>query len=522
MAQTPRRRPKDPLLGGGSVGDPPQLPKSQIYDDFGAYGLRAFSGFVREEFLPQLMGRQAQRVYREMLDNSPVVGAEMFSILQAMRRVTWRVEPANDSSAAQQAVEFVESLMEDMSHPWEDFIVESLSMLGYGFSVHEIVYKRRLGQRPHSRPGPKPQRDMGSSDYSDGKIGWRRLPIRSQDTILKWFFDENGGVQGVTQQPYAGGVIDIPIEKLLLFRAGVHKNNPEGRSILRNAYRPYFFQKRLEEQEGVCFERLNGFPVITAPSEMIERALATDPVTKQLTDPVANAAYTQYKEIATNIRIDEQMGMVLPSDVYKDMDGKPSAARMYNLEFLTPTHGAGKVDANTAIARYKVDIMMTVLADFIQMGHEVRGTNNLAVTKVDMFYQAIEGWLNSTAAVLNRHALPRLWRLNGDNPDLMPQFKPDMAQRLDLDSLGGYVANLFTAGIPLGDPDTQMFLREAGGMPAEEENVNDATEVQQQQAKDEQDAAVALVRAKPAAAGAKSAGKKPAKAKPKKTDGASN
>jgi hypothetical protein len=32
-----------------------------------------------------------------------------------------------------------------MSHTFEDFITEALSMLGYGYSVHEIVYKRRLG-----------------------------------------------------------------------------------------------------------------------------------------------------------------------------------------------------------------------------------------------------------------------------------------------------------------------------------------------------------------------------------------
>jgi len=459
---------KDPMLGGGSIGDAPQMQRRQIFDDLGSYGLRAFSGYVREEFLKQLAGREAQRVYREMLDNSSVVGAIIFAVTQAMRRVTWRVEPASDKAEAKAAAEFVESLMIDMSHTWEDFVVEALSMLGYGFSVHEIVYKRRLGDRPHSRPGPKPQADMGSSKYADGKIGWRRLPIRAQDTITKWFFDPNGQVKGYTQQPYAGGLLDLPIEKSLLFRAGMHKNNPEGRSILRNAYRPYYFIKRLEELEAVSIERMNGFPVIYLPSELVESATAVGSDGAPA-NPQAAAAYDAYKKIATNIRVDEQMGLVLPSDVYAGADGKPTNNRMYELEFLTPQHGAGKgTDSNVVIGRYKIDIMMTVLADFIQMGHEIRGTNNLAVTKVDMFYQAIEGWLNSQAAVLNRYALPRLWKLNGDDLDLMPSFKPDMAQRLDLDSLGAYLANLKLAGMPLfPDDDLQKFLREAGGMPEE-------------------------------------------------------
>ena len=51
---------------------------------------------------------------------------------------------------------------------------------------------------------------------------------------------------------------------------------------------------------------------------------------------------------------------------------------------MTPEGSSkAKADTDKIITRYKVDILMTVLADFIQMGHEVRGTNNLAVTKVD-------------------------------------------------------------------------------------------------------------------------------------------
>jgi hypothetical protein len=437
---------------------PPPFKRGQIFDDIGSSGLRAFSGYVREEILPQLLGREAQRVYREMLDNSSVVGSIIFAITQAMRRVTWRVVPPNDSADAKELAEFVESMMEDMSHTWDDFVSESLSMLGYGFSVHELVYKRRQGSVW--------SQTVASSKYNDGRIAWRRLPGRGQDTIIKWFFDENGNANGLTQQPYIGPIIDLPIEKLLLFRSSSVKNNPEGRSILRPAYRAYYFIKRLEELEAISVERMNGFPVISVPSELIERALSVG-VNGAPGDPQAAQAYAAYKKMAINIRVDEQMGAILPSDVWKAEDGKPSTARMFDLKFLTPEHaGTAKADTDKIITRYKVDILMTVLADFIQMGHEVRGTNNLAVTKVDMFYQAIEGWLNNHAAVLNRYALPRLWRLNGLNPDLMPQFEPDMAQRLDLDSLGAYIGNLAAAGMPMfPDEDLQKFLREAGGMP---------------------------------------------------------
>jgi len=443
----------DPYSDGSGGWGAPTLDWGMNFKDYGSYGLRQYSGWVREEFLPQLVGREAARVYREMLDNSATIGAMVFAITQAMRKVEWRIEPANDSAKAKAEAEFADSLRSDMSHTWEDFVAEALSMLGYGYSVHELVYKRRLGPRPI-------EVDTPSSKFSDGRIGWRRLPIRGQDTILKWFFDVNGQVRGVTQQPWVGSLIDIPIEKMLLFRPTAHKNNPEGRSVLRNAYRSYYFVKRLEELEAILFERMSGFPVMYVPNQLLEKALAANP------DPAALQALAAYKKLVTNVRIDEQMGAVLPSDCYRDADGKLSNVRMYEFKLLTPEHGKGSVDVDKTITRHTISMMMTLLCDFLTLGHETRGTNNLAVSKVDMFFAAIEGWLNSIAGVLNNYALPRIWQMNGLNPDLMPRYVPDMAQRLDLDGLGAYISNLAAAGMPLfPDDELQGFLRDAAGLP---------------------------------------------------------
>jgi hypothetical protein len=96
--------------------------------NYGSYGLRQFGGWVREEILPDLVGRQGARTYREMLDNSAIIGAMMFAIQQAMRRVSWRVDPANDSAEAEKFAEFADTLRDDMSHTWDQFLVEALSM----------------------------------------------------------------------------------------------------------------------------------------------------------------------------------------------------------------------------------------------------------------------------------------------------------------------------------------------------------------------------------------------------------
>jgi hypothetical protein len=425
------------------------MSSGMAFSDIGSGGLRQFSGWVREEYLQQLVGLQGARVYREMADGSPAVGSILFAIQQSIRKVEWRTQPKDDTPAAQEAADFAESLRFDMSHTWEDFIAEALSMLTYGFAPHEIVYKRRNGRGAvRGEPG---------SDFNDGKIGIRRLPLRGQDTVFKWFFDENGVITGLTQQPWVGTLIDIPIEKLLLFRPTVHKNNPEGRSILRTAYRPWYFTKRIEELEAIMIERFGGLPVLYLPSQLMEAANGGDAVATQV--------MTEYKKMVRNVRIDEQMGLVLPSDVYQGPTG-PSAVRMFEFQLVTPNGGRGSVNPEPVIERYKLEILTSVLADFLTLGHSSRGTQSLAISKVDMFYQAVEGWLNSIASVLNRFMLPRLWRLNGMDLKLLPEWVPDLAQRIDLDALGTYVLSLAQAGMTMfPDEELENYLRDAAGMP---------------------------------------------------------
>lgn len=443
------------MRNGGSFGPWPQMTSGMTYSEIGASGLRQFSGWVREEYQQELIGRQGARTYREMADGNATIGGLMFAIQATMRKVEWRVVPPKDTPDAQEKVEFVESLMDDMTHTWDDLVQENLSMLTYGYAPHEIVYKRRLGNKPGKNDKG---RDLPGSRFNDGLIGWRRIPLRGQDTVLKWFFDENGIPKGVTQQPWTGPLIDLPMEKMLLFRTTAHKNNPEGRSLLRNAYRAWYYVKRIEEQEAILFERLNGIPVVRVPPALIEQAKAGN------ADAVSQLA--SLKQMATNIRINEQMGVVLPSQPWEGTNGAMSNLYQYDLTLVTPESQRSSVKSNDVITRYSNDMMTTVLADFLSLGHTARGTQALANNKTDMFYQAIEGFLNSNAAVYNRFGLARVWELNGFDDELMPQIEPDLAQRIDLDVLSNYVMRLSQSGMPLfPNEDLSSYLLDAAGLP---------------------------------------------------------
>lgn len=438
-----------------SWGPIPVMTDGMTFYELGQTGLRQFSGWVREEFLQVLVGRQGAQKYREMRDNSPIIGGMMMAIEATMTKVEWRVEPSEKKGNKEYA-DFLESCMHDMSSSWSETISDHLSFLTYGFSWNELVYKKRSGHDPGINPR-YPSEELPKSDYDDGKIGWRRMPGRSQDTIIKWFFDRNGQTKGVTQQPWVGPLIDMPIDKAILHRPTHYKNNAEGRSILRNSYLSFYYAKRLQEQEAILFERLGGVPVIYIPGQILQLASSGD--------AGALAQVNMYKRIAVNLRTDEQMGLVLPSDTYEGVNG-PSNIQQYKFELVAPQMRAASINMDQTISRYNVSMLTSVLADFLTLGHEARGTQSLAVTKVDMFMQAIEGYLNGMATVYNKYAVTRLMNLNAMNLDQQPSIKPDMAQRVDLDVLSNYVLRLAQAGMPLfPDDDMQSYLKDAAGLP---------------------------------------------------------
>src|SRR4051812_23111461 len=83
--------------------------KASPFVELGTTGLKRSAGYVDEEFLPQLRGRKAVQVYREMSDNSPIVGAELFAIKNLLRDVDFPVVPAGKSRDHANAAKLVET-----------------------------------------------------------------------------------------------------------------------------------------------------------------------------------------------------------------------------------------------------------------------------------------------------------------------------------------------------------------------------------------------------------------------------
>ncbi|MEG0766233.1 MAG: hypothetical protein RR482_00825, partial [Clostridia bacterium] len=206
--------------------------------EYGRIGQKRYGGVFYEEFLRDLQGRRGIEVFREMSENDDMVGAVLFSIEMLIRQSSWHIEAGGKSTKDREAAEFIENCMNDMSETWSDTLSEVLSFLTFGWSYHEIVYKRRMG------PTRSPKTN---SKYNDGLIGWQKLPIRAQETLFQWEYDNADNLLGMTQYAPPDYVMaTIPIDKAILFRTKSRKNNPEGRSVLRNAYRAWYFKRRIQ------------------------------------------------------------------------------------------------------------------------------------------------------------------------------------------------------------------------------------------------------------------------------------
>lgn len=421
--------------------------------EIGRIGQRRYGGMVYEEYLPELRGKHGIAVFHEMSENDDIVGALLFAIKMLVRQAKWNVEPGGITAKDKEAAEFVESCMDDMQSTWTNTVSEILSFLTYGWSFHEIVYKRRMGRRKDSRI---------SSKHDDGLIGWKKLPIRAQESLYQWEYDNEDNLLGMTQMPAPSfQTYTIPINKALLFRTESYKENPEGRSILRNAYRPWYFKRRIQEIEGIGIERdLAGLPVIHGPDGL-------DLWDENVEENVKIRAGLE--SMVRSIRRDEMEGVVLPHG--------------FELELLS-SGGSRQFDTNVTIDRYDTRIAMTALADFIILGHQKVGSFALSSDKTELFAVAIGTFLDAICETFNSQGIPPLIDINGAHfagiTDYPKMVHGDI-EDADIQKLAAFIKDMAGIGVLVPDDGLEDFIRRAGHLPERASDTRELDAARQKQ-----------------------------------------
>ena len=442
--------------------------RNALYAELGGTGVTRFgrgSGrfgeSVAEEKLRQLQGKQGREMYRQMRLNHPVCAAVLYALGWALRAVTYKPVGAADGGLDEQAADFIAESMTDMSTSWSDtmsLIVDP--MLEQGFSLTEIVYKKRLGQNPPRYSGLPEGQDAPKSQYRDGLIGWRKWPPRPATTLQdggEWLFDETGGIKGIWQEPLAPSFTPtfIPIERLLHFRTTIAPaNSPEALSILRAMYFPFYFATQIAEIEAIGIERdLAGLPVA-----YMGKGASLNPNDD-------NSDYSLLKRITTNIRTDSMAGVVMPGPKMGS-DGQG-----FLLELLS---SSGKAfDTDKVLNRYHKLMTLSALSQFIFLGMENVGTQSLGTVQAGFFNMALNGWADNIADVMTRHAIPRLLALNPKFAALeeLPRMEHSDAGVPDLTALANFINAAVGQQVITPDENLEIFLRETAGLPEKAEPI---------------------------------------------------
>lgn len=416
----------------------------------GFLGLKVRNGRILEETNAAFRYPQFIRTVNEMR-NSTTVGAAMNVYRMMISRVKWDVEPPTGASEIDKArAKAIRTMMDDMDHSWSSFIESIVPYLEYGFQVNEKVLRRRF-----KRNGSK---------FNDGLVGIKKLPTRSQETIQKWVFSEDGADLLAIEQTLRdlensarfmnrtneNGLINIPRNKFLLFSASANKGNPEGNSIYKNIYLAYKRLELLIDQELLAVAKdIQGILCIQVPPQYLDPNGSNE----------QKATAAAFQTIIDNYNAGTQRGLLVPNATDPD-----SKAPLFKYELLTDK-GTPKIDTEAVIKRFQNDILSALNCDILKMGADATGSFSLAAAKSSVLAMAIDYRLREIQEVLNDDLMRTIFEMNGWGCENLPKFVYADIEEVDLESFSKAIQRIFSTSAIEVDRQVMNRVREAIGVP---------------------------------------------------------
>lgn len=283
--------------------------------EIGESGVQIFSGIITgEEYNRKLSGPRSIAIWDEMRRSDATVGASLRAVKLPIKSAKWFTNAASDETQDVEINEFVKwNFFERLK--WKSILGEVLTHLDFGFSVHEMVFGMEMVNGVE-------------------RIVLQKIAYRKQTTITKW--EAEAGVPGVTQTLTTGKVNHIPLNKIIVFTNEQEGDNYEGRSILRAAYKHWFYKDKYYQIDAIGAERQAlGVVKIKYPSGA--------------TDKQRNAA----KSAAANLRANEESYIEEPNG--------------WDINFMD-MGAASLKDIQPSIDHHDRQITKNVLAQFLELG----------------------------------------------------------------------------------------------------------------------------------------------------------
>lgn len=435
-----------------------QAPSSSV--DLGELGTSApspFTSWIRREYNNDLLGFNGLQMYDKMRKSDGTIRGMLRTIKTPVVAARWFMEPASESTQDKNKAEFAwNCLTKYMSISWPQLLQEALLMADFGYYMFEKVWDPRVIKGKQ-------------------RMVWKKLAPRHPMDVKRWYYDANGGPAGVCMyapyegvsfpygnvvpqnpnptvngqpipqyqpqqqptgfydangQPYVGAgqdEIEIPIDKLLVFTFDREAGNIEGMSVLRPAYKHWYYKEQLYKIDAIQKERHGiGIPVIKLP-------------------PSYNADDKRIaNELGRNLRTNERAHVVLPPFwelVFAKLEGNP-------------------VDALASIQLHDNAIRENVLAVFNGAESTTKEEDQTMFLKSTRFIGEI------VCETFNNYAIPQLIDNNFANTTEYPRLRVRrIGEQVDQRTLSFAVRNLVGAKVIVPDDRLESYLREEMDLP---------------------------------------------------------
>jgi hypothetical protein len=117
------------------------------------------------------------------------------------------------------------------------------------------------------------------------------------------------------------------------------------------------------------------------------------------------------------------------------------------------------------IAQLNSEIAMSMMTDFLLVGHEQVGARSMRENAQDTFAHAASGFLDSICDVINRFAIPELVELNGWSMDLSPKLAHGPVAEISLADLVNFIEKMVGAGLILPYEKLEEHLLQRAQLP---------------------------------------------------------
>jgi len=388
-------------------------PAKPTLGEMGGSGTIFFQGLLtEEEYNADLKGAKSIAVYDKMRRSDGQVKAALLACELPLRSATWSIEPASEDAKDVEVADFIEeNLLNGMTITWDSFLHHVLMMLAFGFSIFEKVF-----------------------ESVDGQYQWRKFAPRLPKSLYSWKLDEEGGLAGITQYVQKGTTfqfVDILVEKLLVFTHDREGSNFQGISLLRAAYKHWYYKDNLYRIDGIAAERHGvGLPVMKYPPGITEDD-------KKRLDAIGESLHAH-----------ERNYVRLPNDYTFEMVGMQGQVRN-----IIPS-----------IEHHDMQIARSILAQFLNLGDTSTGSFALSQDQSSFFLMSLKAMAKNICDTMNRYAIKQLVDYNFE-VDQYPKLAISNLETRQTKDLAQAVSQLITAGAITPNNDLEAALLDIFGLP---------------------------------------------------------